>query len=85
MKLKDTITLMLSDNYKDRLKGEYYQIANRHEGLGKMLKLYKANELPFKPVCSYKLLYEQYVIMGDYMNILEERACIENIELKEVE
>lgn len=42
MKLKDTIKLMESDDYKDRFKAEYYQLKIRKEKLQKML-----NNKPF--------------------------------------
>lgn len=35
MKLKDTIKLMESDDYKDRFKAEYYQVKIRKEKLQK--------------------------------------------------
>lgn len=46
-----------------------------------MLKAYKAGTLPFKPKCSYELLYEQLVYMKAKLKILEKRAEIEGIEL----
>lgn len=38
MELKDTIDLMLSDNYKDRLRAEYMQLVIRRKKLEKHLK-----------------------------------------------
>ena len=81
MKLKDTIELMNSSDSKDRFKVEYYQLKIRHEGLSKILKGYKEGTLNFTPNCSYELLHTQLVYMECYMNVLEERARIENIEL----
>ena len=40
MELKDTIKLMESDDYKDRLKAEYYQVKIRREK-GKVWKFRK--------------------------------------------
>lgn len=37
MELKDTIDLMLSEDYKDRFKAEYYQTKIRYDKLHKML------------------------------------------------
>ena len=81
MKLQDTIELMNSIDFKDRVKAEYYQLKIRHEGLARMLKKYKEGTLEFKPNCDYDLLHTQLVYMECYMNVLEERAKIENIKL----
>ena len=79
MELKDTVKLMLSADFKQRFQAEYAQDKNRAEGLAKMLKAYKAGTLPFKPKCSYELLYEQLIYMR--AKVLEKRAEIEGIEL----
>ena len=81
MKLNETIEMMTSSDFKERFKAEYYQLKIRHEGLAKMLKGYKQGSLNFKPNCSYDLLHIQLVYMECYINVLEERAKIENIEL----
>lgn len=81
MELKNTIELMLSDDFKERFKAEYYQLNKRIAGLQGMLIKYKQGTLDFKPNCSYELLHTQLVYMEGYRNILEERAKIENIDL----
>ena len=81
MKMQDTIALMNSIDYKDRIRAEYYQLKIRHEGLARMLKKYKEGTLDFTPNCDYDLLHTQLVYMECYMNVLEERAKIEGIEL----
>ena len=81
MELKETIEMMTSSDFKDRFKAEYYQLKIRHEGLARMLKGYREGTLNFKPNCSYELLHTQLVYMECYINVLEERAKIENIEL----
>lgn len=81
MELKDTVKLMLSADFKERFQAEYAQDKNRAEGLAKMLKAYKAGTLPFKPKCSYELLYEQLIHMRAKLKVLEKRAEIEGIEL----
>ena len=81
MKLNETIEMMTSSDFKERFKAEYYQLKIRHEGLVKMLKGYREGTLNFKPNCSYELLHTQLVYMECYINILEERAKIENVEL----
>ena len=81
MKLQDTIELMNSEDFKDRVKAEYYQLKIRRDGLKKMLKKYKEGTLEFTPNCDYDLLHTQLVYMEGYMVVLETRAEIENIKL----
>lgn len=81
MKLQDTIELMNSGDFKDRVKAEYYQLKIRLDGLKEMLKKYKEGTLEFTPNCDYDLLYTQLVYMEGYMVVLETRAEIENIKL----
>lgn len=81
MELKNTIELMLSEDFKDRFKAEYHQLNCRITGLQKMLDKYKNGTLTFKPNCSYELLFEQLVYMENYRDVLLNRAEIENINL----
>ena len=46
-----------------------------------MVTKLKNDELPFKPKCSLELLTEQLVTMRKYLEVLEERARIEDIVL----
>ena len=77
--LLDTIPLMQSKDFKDRAKAEYHQLKIRLNKLAQMLLKY--NELDFTPNCSFDLLNGQLKVMELYMEYLEERAEIENIEL----
>lgn len=81
MKLSDTIETMNSGDFKDRFRAEYFQLKIRTEGLSGMLEKYKSGELLFKPKCSYDILNGQLKAMKMYMEYLEERAEIENVEL----
>ena len=81
MELKDTIDLMLDMDYKDKFRAEYYQIQIRIEKLEKMLDDWKDGLLDFEPKCGFKKIYEQYVYMKMYRDILAERAEIENIDI----
>ena len=81
MKLQDTIELMNSGDFKDRVKAEYYQLKIRRDGLKEMLKKYKEGTLEFTPNCDYDLLHTQLVYMEGYMVVWETRAEIENIKL----
>ena len=80
MELKDTIELMISDNYDNRFRAEYYQLEVRIDKLQTMLEKYKNNQLDFVPKCSYDLLSKQLEAMVEYRNCLLERAIIEDID-----
>lgn len=77
MELKDTVDLMLSDDYKDRLKAEYYQLQIRCRKISKKLeKLYESEDN-----CCLHILEEQYMAMVKYRAILIQRLYSEEIEL----
>ena len=81
MKFQDTIEMMASDDYNERFKAEFLQLQIRIGKLERMLKGYREGTLDFKPNCSYELLHKQLVFMKAYMEVLDVRANIENIEL----
>ena len=89
MELKDTVTLMNSEDYKERFKAEYYQTKIRYEKLkafNTKIEAAKLNTTESKVVmpkhdCPDDLLRKQQSIMGEYLHILELRAVIEEIEL----
>lgn len=81
IELKDTIDMMLSDDYKERFRAEYYQTKIRYDKLHKMCIKYEAGTLNFTPTCSLELLQEQKRYMGMYLHKLEVRAEKEGIEL----
>lgn len=79
--LGDTVEPMLSDDYKDRFKAEYWQTKIRYEKLHKMCIKYEANTLDFEPKCKLELLNMQKMNMGMYLHTLEVRAEVEGIDL----
>ena len=81
MELKDTVDLMLSEDYIDRFKAEYYQLKIRFEKLEAMLDKWNANELDFTPTCPRDVLEQQLDQMYNYMKTLELRAQNEHIAL----
>lgn len=83
MNLKFTIPLMCSENYKDRLKAEYYQVMIRAGRLKKRVKNYKNNDIKYDR--SHELLKTQLHIMEEYLHVLVERMKIENIEITKEE
>ena len=81
MELLDTVELMVSDDYKNRMKAEYLQTKIRYDKLHKMIVKYESSALDFEPSCSLDLLKKQASAMGQYLYYLECRAEIEGIEL----
>ena len=79
--LADTIPYMNSSDYKDRFIGEYWQTRIRYDKLHDMTVRYEAGKLNFTPSCPLDLLKEQEKYMGMYLNKLEIRAILEEIDL----
>lgn len=79
--LNETIELMMSSDYKDRFKAEYYQLEYRYNKLKKMLEDWDANKLSFTPTCDRDIYTSQIASMGVYLNVLRQRAEIEDVEL----
>lgn len=78
MELKDTIQLMQSNLYEDRLKAEYTQLKIR---LNKLTKYLEKAQLGEKKPAEIEVLKAQKRFMLQYLYILEIRADIENINL----
>lgn len=82
--LKDTVPMMISDDYKERFVAEYAQLKIRYKKLYAVLEKYAADKLDFKPTCPIEILYEQLDHMEAYLEILKIRAKYEGIELPAV-
>ena len=80
-KLSETIDLMTSENYDDRLRAEYEQLGIRTQGLANMLIGYRDGTLSFTPKCSYDMLNGQLKAMKLYSEYLQDRADTEGIDL----
>lgn len=90
MELKNTVEYMLSDSYRDRFIGEYWQTKIRYEKLKAFnFAIWAANtsegweknlEEP-KHDCPRELLSSQEVSMAEYLETLEKRAAYEKINL----
>ena len=78
----DSVELMLSKNYKDRFRAEYWQLRLRLERLDETIRRYWSKTLSFAPTCPIGILEEQRKHMRRYLETLEQRAVIENIELE---
>lgn len=81
IQLIDTVNMMLSNDYKERFKAEYYQIKIRYEKLKIMCDKWEKGALNFTPTCSRHIYDLQLDAMHNYLTILETRAKIENIAL----
>lgn len=82
MNLENTVKQMLSDDYKQRFKAEYYQLKIRYDRLRDMYENW--NKLAFVPTCPKSIYKEQLQAMNKYMVILEERARLEDIDLTRI-
>lgn len=96
IELKDTIKMMISDDYKERFKSEYWQTKIRYEKLKKFNTKIEAAEIMKRPDCFVEpnktsapdhdcpanLLLSQQHTMGEYLHQLELRAEIEKINLE---
>ena len=81
----DTVNGMTSTNYKERFWAEYVQTKIRYEKLKRFCNKIEAarilDEDEPEHDCPYAMLRDQQRVMGEYLHILELRACIEKIEL----
>ena len=84
MKLKDTVQMMTSSDYKERFRAEYYQIVIRYKKLKAMLEKWDKGEINFTPICPRSTYNMQLTAMTDYIAVLEVRAVMEGIELEEI-
>lgn len=71
------------NNYKERFINEYVELKDKYIKLHKMLVKYDAGKLEFTPTCPIDMLRKQKSLMGQYLNVLEIRAMIEDVELPE--
>ena len=65
MDLQTITSLMLSADYKDRMKAEYYHLINRMENLQAVLKLWDSGKLSFTPDCPRSIYDLQLRIIGN--------------------
>ena len=83
--LENTIDLMLSDDYVDRLKAEYIQTKIRYEKLKKyntsVTRDYMlGREVDDKVRRTHELYVEQAKVMLNYLDVLELRLAIATAE-----
>lgn len=85
MELKDTVEMMVSDDYRKRFRAEYAQLLIRTDKLSRFIHSIdeaRANGEP-EPAhdCPMHILCRQRQIMMDYLRILAERAALEGVSL----
>lgn len=83
MELKDTVELMCSADYKERFKAEYLQLKIRYKKLCVMVDKWNKGELNFIPTCPKQIYDIQIIGMKTYLDVLKERAKMENIDVEE--
>ena len=83
MELKYTISMMESNDYKERFKAEYEQLRIRFEKVNAMLDKWDAGTLNFTPTCPRSTYNIQIRAMADYLAALEARAIMEGVSLFE--
>ena len=76
---------MLSNDYRERFRAEYFQLKIRHDKLAEMTVKYEAKTLDFEPDSPLKVLNKQRKMMYEYLRCLEIRAEYEGIDLSEEE
>ena len=69
------------EDYKKRMVEEYQELWPRVVKLENILNRYGKGELDFEPTCPIDLLVAQYHAMSTYLNILNVRAEIEDVDL----
>ena len=79
--LKETVDLMLSDDYKERFLAEFMQLKIRYEKLRAMLNNWDEGTLEFEPTCPRDMYDRQIEGMETYLDVLADRAALEGVEL----
>ena len=80
-KFFETSEMMKSSDYKERFIAEYMQLKYRYEGLSRMINNWDNGTLNFTPTCPRATYNFQLRAMKEYLDILEIRAKIENVNL----
>ena len=81
LELKDTVEMMLSEDYKERFRAEFYQTQTRFLKLDEMVTKLATGKVDFTPLCPLPMLEDQAQYMYRYLRILGRRAEIEGIDL----
>lgn len=85
MELKDTVDLMLSEDWKDRLIAEYLQTKIRYNKVHKLIIQMEVSTVKFEVPIPIEDFKAQAQHMGMYLYELEKRAMRCGVELPAVE
>lgn len=80
--LVETTHLMCSTDYRDRFLAEYWQLRIRYTKLSKMVQDWDEGNLTFTPTCPRAVYDTQLQSMYQYLDVLAERARLENIDVE---
>lgn len=80
--LVETVDLMCSEDYKDRFVAEYFQLLIRYSKLFTMIQNWDKGKLNFTPTCPRDIYDKQLRSMYEYLDVLTERARLENIDIE---
>lgn len=80
-RLYDTVSGMVSSDYKKRFISEYEQLVIRYSKLKAMLANWDDGTIEFMPKCPRRIYDFQIRTMEDYIMVLESRAVMEDIKL----
>lgn len=80
-RLYDTVSGMVSSDYKKRFIAEYEQLVIRYRKLKAMLANWDDGTIEFMPNCPRMIYDFQIRTMEDYIMVLESRAVMEDIKL----
>ena len=81
MELSDTVSLMTSDDWRERFKAEYLQTKIRCKKLESMIRKLNVVTFVYVPESYRDILINQLHIMQTYLNVLKIRASIEDIDV----
>ena len=79
--IREIAHLLISDDYKQRFVGEYWELKLRIEKLEDHIRKRRIGVLGFVPDSDVHLLHEQLEHMRAYLEILKDRAIYEKIDL----
>lgn len=80
--LKDTVPPMLSEDYRERFKAEYWQLEIRRARLYEYIQRVEKGEQRPDPGNDMELLHIQLSAMIHYAHVLQTRALKEGIRLE---
>lgn len=79
----EILSLLNSEDYKERAKGEYLLIKGKRDRLHRMIALREAEKLNFEPNCPMWQWKAQEAAMDEYLYQLEIKAIFEGVTLED--